>query len=134
MKLHIPKQPILDELQKLVNEHSTLLDRHSEIELNLHAVEEKINSLKDAYKTFFGEEPSILLPSSLNSSLGDFLEIILKENNTLEINRAIELLREKRVKLSLNNPRNVLANLVKKDKKKRFTRLEDGRISLRETK
>ena len=137
MKLQIPKQPILDELQKLEKEYLALLAKRSEIEKNIPALEEKINSLASAYEIIFGEKPSTeALPIKTflhsNASLGDALETILKEHKTLEVNKAIELLREKRVRLSLKNPRNVLANLVKNDKRGRFTRLDDGRIVLRE--
>ena len=134
------EQSIIKGLQKFTDEYFTLLKKRSALEKKLNVLEEKMKSLRTAYKVLTGEEPSIKEPPMIdlffgaNTTLGDSLEVLLIEHRILEINQAIELLRKTKVKLSLKNARNVLANLVKNDKKKRFTRLEDGRIILREYK
>jgi hypothetical protein len=130
---------VLAGLQKITNEYFELLGKRSEIELKLHVLKGLMNSYRNTYEKLTGDNPPIkTLPidilSSVNPNLGNALEVILKEHKALEINKVIELLRERGVKLSLKNPRNVLANLVKNDKKKSFTRLEDGKIALRENK
>ncbi|MGD0036885.1 MAG: hypothetical protein ABSC53_06300 [Bacteroidota bacterium] len=132
MTLQPSKQAILNELHKLSKEYLSSIKKVAEIKETMHSIEDKIASLTSAYEILFGEKPSIETFINPDASLGNALESILRENKALEINRAIELLKEKSVRLSLKNPRNVLANLVKNDKRGRFTRLEDGRISLRE--
>lgn len=143
------EKTLLKEIKNISDQLSLLIEEITELEKKQNDLLSKFKSLCAAYKLLTGKEPafkkvplSILLTgqvalestivSGANAKLGDALSSILREHKALEINKAIELLRERKVKLSLKNPRNVLANLVKNDAQKRFMRLEDGKISLRE--
>jgi hypothetical protein len=76
---------------------------------------------------------SVELISGLNENtqLGDAIETILRVKGPLFRKEIIDWLRRYRVRISLKAPQQVLANAIKKDKKRRFETLEDGRVALK---
>jgi len=128
----------------LENELFPLAKKRDDLQEKINLVVERMDAIQVTHQALFGKKIELTVPPAqpltprptrgAQARLGDALAAILKEHKAVDNHKAIELLRERGVRLSVVSPRNVLSNLVKHDKEKRFTRLPDGRIVLREKK
>jgi hypothetical protein len=138
MQSHILQNAILDELDKLSTEIAKLVLKKVMLDNKIDGVKEKSKHLVNTYISLTGKEPSLangkltlLFQTAMGkNTIGNSLELILRERGSLEMSEAIESLRKQGIRLSQQYPRNVVSNLVKHDQ--RFTRLKDDRITLNE--
>ena len=98
---------------------------------------ELIAQLSGLLKTFevLGEHPSnLIIPAELvpkrKGRIGDFIENILEKYGTLTRSEIEVYLRQMNINVSLEHARIVVANAIKRDAKRRFVELEDGKIGL----
>jgi hypothetical protein len=68
------------------------------------------------------------------ATIGDALELVLRERGALSQREIIDTLLGMRFPLNPKHPHVVIANAVLKDRRKRFKRLKDGRVALTEEK
>ena len=74
--------------------------------------------------------PSLISDPRYKSTIGDAMEVILKEKGALRRREIIELLKQGGNLLKTKNPHIVIANAIKRDGKRRFIKLADKRIRL----
>lgn len=125
-------QSLIAKWEKLVIERNSIDDEKTKLQ-------SEILSLKKSFEGLTGQSPRVKfkLPdfvsptSGENAKIGDAMEDILLERKALKTQELIDLLRTRGVRVSLRNPRIVIANTIKQDRYKRFVRLEDKRIALR---
>ena len=145
MPLQLKSEALVQALKRIIEEELLpLAKKRDDAQVKINEVVERMEAIQASHQALFGKKIEFVIPSAqpahqkptrgAQAKLGDALAAILKEHKTLDNHKAIELLRERGVKLSVSNPRNVLANLVRGDKEKRFVRLADGRIALNEKK
>ena len=82
--------------------------------------------------------PKLEIPPELlfsqNTTIGNAMEIMLKQRGPLTQREIIDWLREAKIRISERNPHVTIANAIRKDKKKRFRKLKDRRVALKSKK
>lgn len=100
--------------------------------VQLQTVLESIKRLKETEPHL--KFPELEIPPELlfspDMTIGDAMEIMLKERGPLTQREIINLLGPTDIRISKSNPHVVIANTIRKDKRNRFRRLKDGRVAL----
>jgi len=132
-------------IDALLSKRSALVDERDALHQKLTQINSKIaelNGIIRALSLSFRARPTAKYKPSVpifpdvsavgpNAKIGDAMEAILTEaKKPLPKDEIIEKLRENGVGISLNNPKIVLAIVIKRDKKKRFVASKDGRVAL----
>ena len=99
---------------------------------HLESLLENINRLKEIEPQL--KSPKLEIPPELlfkpNTTIGDAMEIMLKQRGQLTQREIIDWLHEAKVRISERNPHVTIANVIRKDRKQRFRRLKNGRVAL----
>jgi len=74
--------------------------------------------------------PELQFPLGVNTKIGDAIESILKRNGSMRRPALLKLLQVSGIPINPNAPHTVIANAIKRDTKKRFKILKDGRVAL----
>ena len=126
-----------DELQRTQTQLEILEEKRDSLIAQMEALYPTLLELKRQDKSLDLE--SIVLPARIklsvkpNTTIGDAVESILRANKKPMSRREVfDTLKLLKVSISEINARVVLTNLVKRDAKKRFVILEDGKMWLAE--
>jgi len=120
-------------------------DRIAELNEELDAIKSEIERLaKRQYK--LNEERNDIIKSTIirtfpntaetfslspNMTIGNAVENIIRVIKVVSQKDLIEMLNNAQIPISKKNPYVVIANLIKRDAKKRFKKTKDGKIFLR---
>ena len=128
--------------KKLVAQWERISEKQRTLDEEERDILGKLKSLKAMYELLTGKELHLRLPhfatpvepmptEGPNAKLADAIEAVLvAEKKPLRRREIIDRLRQKNVRLSLKNPRNVVAGAISRDKRNRFVSLKDGRVTL----
>jgi hypothetical protein len=142
---HISTDDLLQELARRWNNN---LQKITVLNTTIVSLTDERNSLIDEmqstsklFSTIRKERPDVKLPELIvpvnfnfaanpNLSIGDAMEMLLRERGPLTQRQMIDAIHEGGLHINSKHPHIVMANAIKRDAKKRFVRLKDGKVGL----
>jgi|SRR5208283_2157160 len=120
--------------QRLAAELSNISAKANDLQSRRYEVIGELNGLLKKFEMMGTFPDNFVIPQELvinpKVTIGDFIEVILKEYGTLKRSEIEVYLRQRNAHVSLENARIVIANAIKRDTRCRFKVLKDGRVSL----